>query len=209
MSDVHISTRSANDRDPLIFMRRPDLYQWADMNNIEYPVDAPSTIMRQIIRNAGKVPQLSDEHFVFLRDHNGNVKDVSFKRIARSKAPKSKHETRARIQEAKQRDELWEKYIQMPMNDLRKKMKDQFGAKSVEDDPSREWMITRLVGPRIEIDEDTEEQVKASSYAGIPDDVLEMMSPAQLVGICKKMLRIEANIKEGKVGLLKKIRTHG
>lgn len=198
-STFHVHSPS-QEQDLLKNMRRPDLYQWADEIGIEYPPDAAAVTMRAIIRGSGRLPDADR----FLLDKRGNP--TTYKRLPRSRAPKSKHEARDRAKAAKERDRQWEKYLAMDHNDLKKIVKNQLGPKSVEDEPSREYMITRLVGPRIKIDADTQ-AVPEESSVKIPDVVLNMLSPMQLVKYAREQLGLEdVQLKDGKEVLLEKIR---
>ena len=198
MSTFHVHSPS-QEQDLLKNMHRPDLYQWADEIGIDYPADAAAVTMRAIIRGSGKLP--GPERFNL--DRRGNP--TTYKRLPRSKAPKSKHEARNRAKAARERDAQWEKYLKMDYNDLRKVVKNQLGPKAIEDEPSREYMITRLVGPRIKIDRDTE-AAEPKTFNGIPDSFLEMLSPPQLVKVAKEIGVTDAQIKDGKETLLQKIR---
>lgn len=199
---VHVYPEPKEKQDIFSKMRRPDLYQWADENNVDYPRDAPASAMRDLLRSTGKVPPFER----FSRNEDGSVKE--FLRKPRSEAPISRHEIRVRKKAAQDRDKQWERYMAMPYNDLKRMTKDQFGAKSVDEDPSKEWMITRLVGPRIKSEIDGVEVAESDSYLGIPLEILEMQSPLQLVSICKKN-GIDAKKGETKDELLEKIKRNG
>lgn len=201
MSDYYVHSPS-QESDLLKYMHRPDLYQWADKNDIDYPMDAPAHIMRTLIRSSGKLPTVNE----FDLDSRGNPS--KFKRLPRSQAPKSKHEERVRAAAVRQRDEEWERHMAMDVNDLRKKVKDQHGAKAIEENPSKEWMITKIVGPRIRAVSEKEMLPESKTSAGVPDHVLDILTPVQLVKLAKQN-GIEANVKDGKQELLRKIRANG
>ena len=196
MGQYYVQSPS-QETDLLKNMRRPDLYQWADEIGVEYRADAPAVLMRQIIRASGNLP--GPERFN--SDKKGNP--TTYKRLARSKAPKSRHEAQHRAQAARERDKQWEKYMAMDFNDLRKIVKNQIGPKAIEDEPSREYMITRLVGPRIKT-EMPETQPDAPER--VPDEFLSMLSPPQLVKVARQLGIQECKIQDGKEVLLDKIR---
>ena len=215
---AHYVVNPSEESDPLKFMHRWDLYQWADENDIEYAKDAAAEVMKTLIRAHGVIPTL--DRFKPIHDSMGNVVDWRYKRLPTSEAPRSRH---ADADEAATRKVLKERRAELERMNLRqltRRVKDQFGPKVLERDLSREDMIAMFVGeaeegdggsvlsgPGItkEIDADWSSEDNLTEPAHIPDEILSILTPPQLVKLCKER-GIEAKMKDGKAALLEKIR---
>lgn len=211
----HYVVSPSEETDFLRFMHRWDLYQWADKKGIEYPKDAPAVVMKTLVRANGALPQPED--FNPLYNERGEVYSFKYKRLSPLEAPRSRHadaddaETKRVL--AKRRKEL----EAMNERQLTRAVKDQFGAKMLERDLSRADMIALFVGEAEEaapierggiydpFDQPLEAEGETQSEETIPENVLAMLTPMQLVKLCKQK-GLKANIKEGKVALLEKLK---
>ena len=217
MGTFHVVNPSG-ESDLYRYMRRTDLYQFADVHQIDYPKDAAAEIMKNLLRGSGVTPKPTD--FVFQHDEKGNVLDARYKRLPANLAPRSRH---ADADEAKSREIQARRYAELDNltdNRLKTLVKNQKGLRALELEPSREEMIAMLGGVKAEgvtkvfslestivktIDEPFDKDPTAEK---IPDAILDMLTPMQLVKLCKQR-GIEATIKDGKKVLLEKIRSHG
>lgn len=213
---AHYVINPSGETDALRFMHRSDLYQWADEIGLDYPKDAPAEVMKPLIRAQDRIPPL--ERFKPIHDSMGNVIDWKYKRLPATEAPRSKHADAA---EAETRKVLATRRAELEaMNErqLTRRVKDQFGSKILERDLSRDDMIALFVGESEEgdggpvlkggitktLDAPFSEEPKQENF---PDWLLDSLTPMQLVKICRQY-GMKANIKEGKVALLEKVRGH-
>lgn len=210
---AHYTISPSEEADLLKFMHRWDLYQWADKTGIEYPKDAPAVVMKTLIRANGSLPTPAE--FDPLHNERGEVYSYRYKRLSPLEAPRSRHadaeeaETAKRL--AKRRAEL------ESMNDrqLTREVKNQYGSKILDRDLSREDKIALFVGEAADTATALTEQI-AEIYPdsantsppaeAIPENILAMLTPMQLVKLCKQR-GIEAKIKDGKAVLLEKLRS--
>lgn len=214
---AHYVINPSQETDLLRYMKRPDLYQFADLHDVDYPKDAPAEIMKQLLRASGRIPEASDFN-VKADPKTGQVLSVSYKRKSAAEAPRSKHAEADEAKTAKHLAQRREELENMNNRQLERLVRDQFGKKAIESDPTREDMIALFVGEKSENKADpfasSEELLEESKVhdasntnSGIPDWLLDSLSPPALVKVCRR-LGLEASIKDGKKALLEKVRGH-
>lgn len=215
MGTFHVVNPS-QESDLFKHMRRFDLYQFADIHGVDYPKDAAAEVMKNLLRGSGKTPSRND--FVFQHDEKGNVLGAIYRRLPREQAPRSRHADADDAQSLKVAQERWRELDDLTDTRLKTMVKNQKGRKALDNEPSRDEMISLLGGVKPEgdggsvlqqLDDPTPVEPQAKDNpVGIPAWLLESQTPMQLVKICKEM-GIPATIKDGKVALLERIRSHG
>ena len=205
----HYVVSPSEETDFLRFMHRWDLYQWADKTGIEYPKDAPAVVMKTLVRANGTLPGPDD--FNPLYNERGEVYSFQYKRLNPLDAPRSRHADADEAETARVLAKRRKELENMNQRQLTRAVKDQFGEKVLERDLSREDMIAMFVGEAEETAYPIAEIYPESANTAppvevIPDHILEILTPPQLVKLCKQR-GIEAKMKDGKAALLEKLRS--